>query len=91
MRKIPKRKNKLKRLNIMLGMFLIFANVIFACSIFAVSHKIDQTQLAIEKQTNKNQSLTMKINELASPENVQLVAQNLGLEYNNNNIVTVTD
>lgn len=91
MRKNQRKNNKLKRLNFTLGILLIFANVIFTTSLSAVNHKINVVNEKIEQQTNKNQSLTMKINELASPENVQLVAQNLGLEYNNNNIVTVTD
>lgn len=42
-----------------------------------------------EKQEKTNQSLTMKINELASLENIQAVAKEYGLEYNNDNIKIV--
>ena len=43
----------------------------------------------ISKQENINQSLEMKINELASLDNVQGVATTYGLEYNNSNIRVV--
>ncbi len=42
-----------------------------------------------EKHEKTNQSLTMKINELASLENIQEVAKEYGLEYNNDNIKVV--
>lgn len=42
-----------------------------------------------EKHEKTNQSLTMKINELASLENIQAVAKEYGLEYNNDNIKVV--
>ena len=38
---------------------------------------------------NTNESLAMKINEMASLENIQSVSKNLGLAYNNENIKTI--
>lgn len=46
-----------------------------------------KTDVASKEKTN--QSLTMKINELASLENIQEVAKEYGLEYNNDNIKVV--
>ena len=43
----------------------------------------------VELQTNTNESLAMKINEMASLENIQVISRNLGLSYNNENILTV--
>ena len=43
----------------------------------------------VETQENTNESLAMKINEMASLENIQIVSRNLGLSYNNENILTV--
>ena len=45
----------------------------------------------ISKQEDLNESLEMKINELASLDNVEAVASTLGLEYNNSNIVVVNE
>ena len=83
--------NKLFKLNIFLIVLLLFSTVIMNAGIMAIAFETEKINTQIESQTNKNQSLTMKINELASPEHVQLVAQNMGLMYNNNNIVSVTD
>lgn len=38
-----------------------------------------------------NQSLNMKINELASLENIKNVAASLGLDYNNNNVKVISE
>ena len=45
----------------------------------------------IEKQENLNASLEMKINELASLDNIQSVAYAYGLEYNNDNIRVIEE
>ena len=45
----------------------------------------------IDKQALLNQSLQMKINELASLENIESVATTYGLEYNNSNIRTINE
>jgi len=49
----------------------------------------EQLKVAIADQEKKNDSLEMKVNELASLENINKVAANLGLEYNNANIKVV--
>ena len=43
----------------------------------------------VETQENTNESLAMKINEMASLENIQTISKNLGLTYNNENILTL--
>ena len=43
----------------------------------------------VEKAEDTNESLAMKINEMASLENIQSVSKNLGLAYNNENIKTI--
>ena len=44
---------------------------------------------AIKTQEKKNQSLTMQVNELTSYENVSAVIEDLGLAYNNENIIVI--
>lgn len=51
--------------------------------------EVEKLKKQEEKHTKTNQSLTMKINELASLENIQEVAKEYGLEYNNDNIKIV--
>ena len=43
----------------------------------------------LEKQANTNEGLKMEINELASLDKIQLVANENGLSYNNNNVIVV--
>ena len=45
----------------------------------------------LNKQQRYNESLSMKISELASLENIESIANELGLSYNNNNIKTVSE
>ncbi len=50
---------------------------------------VEKLKKEVSKQEKTNQSLTMQINELASLENIQEVAKEYGLEYNNDNIKVV--
>ena len=50
---------------------------------------VEKLKKEVEKQEKTNQGLSMQINELASLENIQEVAKEYGLEYNNDNIKVV--
>ena len=54
-----------------------------------INFDVEELKNEISKQEKTNESLTMKINELASLENIQEVAKEYGLEYNNDNIKIV--
>lgn len=54
-----------------------------------VNYEVEKSKKQIESQEKKNESLTMKINELASLDKIQEVADNEGLSYNNDNIKTI--
>ena len=45
----------------------------------------------IKDETEDNQSLVMKINEMVSLDKIQQVSNELGLTYNNDNIKSVTE
>jgi len=45
----------------------------------------------IDAKEKKNESLTMKVNELTSFENVNSVVKEMGLAYNNDNIIVIDD
>ena len=50
---------------------------------------IEEVKYNIDDQKKKNESLTMKVNELTSFENVKGVVKEMGLAYNNDNIIVV--
>ena len=50
---------------------------------------VEKLKKSVSKQEKINESLVMKLNELISLENMQLVAASEGLEYNNNNIIVI--
>ena len=53
------------------------------------NNELEKVKRNIEKQELANQSLNMQIDELASLENIQSIAQEYGLSYNNSNIKSV--
>lgn len=52
---------------------------------------IEETKFKIDQQQKKNESLVMKVNELTSFENVKRVVDEMGLSYNNDNIIVVNE
>ena len=51
--------------------------------------EVERLKSKIEKQENVNLSLSMQVDELASLSNIQSVAENYGLSYNNDNIIVI--
>ena len=54
-----------------------------------INFEVEKKKKEIAEQTKTNESLSMKINELASLDKIQEVAKEEGLSYNNSNIKTV--
>ncbi len=48
--------------------------------------EVERLKKQVDNQESRNQSLSMKVNELSSLENIQMIAENMGLRYNNDNI-----
>ena len=53
--------------------------------------QVEKLKKNIENQEKLNESLSMKINELASLDKIREVAENVGLSYNNDNIKVIED
>lgn len=51
--------------------------------------EIEKINLKIEKQKSLNESLSMQVNELTSYENMDKVLKEMGLTYNNENIIVI--
>lgn len=70
-----------------LWIFSFFAKI----SLSSINVEVERLEKEVSKQTKTNQSLNMKINELASLENIQSVANSEGLAYNNSNIIIINE
>lgn len=89
------RKRKTKFEKMMIGLtvttaFCVFVSLFFfKAQLSSVNIEVEKLKNKVSKQQKVNESLTMKVNELVSLENMQLVAAKSGLEYNNNNIIVI--
>ena len=70
-------------------LFTVVIRVFASASIGNLKMDIEKVSYRIDSQTKKNQSLVMQVNELTSYENLNAVLKNMGLAYNNKNIVVV--
>lgn len=69
----------------------IFGTSFSAALLSKTNIEVESIRKKIDKQENLNQSLEMKISELASFDNVEAVATTYGLEYNNSNVRTINE
>lgn len=72
----------------LIGIFAI--QIFFGAQISNIKMNIEKVEYKIEMQQKKNESLTMQVNELTSYENVSSVIDDMGLSYNNENIIVIT-
>lgn len=97
MRKIKKRlkMSKFERLiyvfTIVMLIAMPFALVFSQATLSEINFEVEKMNKKIDIQEKKNESLTMKINELASLDKIQEVAKSQGLTYNNDNIKSIDD
>ena len=66
-----------------------FMSIFAKSTLSEMNYKLESSREKIELQNKNNESLKMKINELASLENLQSVAKKMGLSYTNNSIKTI--
>lgn len=97
---MKKQKRRVKFLKGEKVMYAILAIMILAIPVAKVctqailsesNIKVERMKKDINKQQRYNESLSMKISELASLENIESIANELGLSYNNNNIKTLSE
>ena len=72
-------------LTILLIVGIVFGQVTLA----KINLEVQRLKEDVKEKEEINQSLVMKINEMASLENIQNVSTNMGLAYNNENIKTI--
>ncbi len=93
MAKKRRKKTKFEKMMISLTIttvaFVFVSVFFFKAQLSSVNIEVEKLKNSVTKQEKVNESLTMKVNELISLENMQLVAAQSGLEYNNNNIIVI--
>lgn len=95
MRKNKKRKkNKIESVTYkffgFLSVLLVVSIVFSQISLSKINLEVEKLKIKVGEQESVNQGLNMKINEMASLENINEISNSLGLSYNNDNIKTVT-
>ena len=95
-------KRKVKRLKLLKGEKLMYfllvlllvmipvANVFSKALLSKTNIEVEQWQKKIQKQSSANESLSMQINELASLDNIQAIAEEYGLSYQYGNIKIIS-
>lgn len=93
MKKRKKKKLKINKFEKVLYVFAITLllmapiSIVFTKSALSeINFKVEKMKKLVQNQEKTNESLEMKINELASLDNIKNVIKNEGLTYNNDNI-----
>ena len=96
MKKNKKKKSVLTKLekflyksSFVIAFFLVLGIAFTSASVSKLNIELQEISKKVETQEDTNQSLAMKISELASLESIQVISKNLGLSYNNENIKTI--
>ena len=71
--------------------FLVVGIIYSRAALGKINLEIQELSDTIKEETEDNQSLAMKINEMVSLEKIQEVSDELGLKYDNNNIKSVLE
>ena len=97
-KKVVKKKVKMGKFEKLLYVFTLilllscpFVIVFSQATLSKINYEVEKSKKEIVSQEKKNESLTMKINELASLDKIQDVADSEGLSYNNDNIKTIDE
>lgn len=97
------RTNKKNKMKITKGEKLLYTSSIFCFAMIMVleifcgagvnhlSMNVEKMRYEIEEQEKKNESLVMKVNELTSFDKIKDIVTDMGLAYNNDNIVVISN
>ena len=84
--------DKLMILIIVLLAIFVPVTMVFSSSTLSKSNiEVERIKNKVAKQEDRNESLTMQVDELASLTNIQGIAKQYGLSYNNDNIIVINN
>lgn len=72
-----------------ISVFMLIGIVFTSATVSKMNIELQKMSKEVESQEDTNESLAMKINEMASLDNIKSVSKDLGLAYNNDNIKTI--
>lgn len=90
-KKALQREKKMYKMFIFITILLITGIVYSRATLSKINLEVQALNETIKEEKEDNQSLVMRINEMVSLENIQEISNSLGLTYNNDNIVSVTE
>jgi cell division protein FtsL len=82
-------EKKLYILTVFSFAFMMFFKIFGGALIGNLNMRVEAAKYEINYQTKKNESLTMKVNELTSFDKIKDVVKEMGLGYNNDNIIII--
>lgn len=86
---------RIERLLIRLCTILLFlfpvSIVLSKAALSNMNLEVEKLKRQINRQENTNESLAMKVNELKSLANIDVVAESEGLSYNSSNIIVINN
>lgn len=90
-KKLKLLKGEIAMYFVIISLFVLIPvlNVYTSAIVTRTNIDVEELKANIDKQKEENESLSMQIDELASLENIQEVAKEYGLSYNNTNILQV--
>lgn len=87
--KVTKFERTLYTFTIILLLTFPLISVFSKSTLSKINYDVEEAKEEISSQAKANESLQMKINQLASLENLENIAKQLGLSYTNSGIKTV--
>ena len=86
---------RIERMLIKLCLILLvlcpITSVLSKAALSNMNLEVEVLKRQINTQKNSNESLTMKVNELKSLANIDIIAENEGLSYNSDNIIVIAN
>ena len=86
-----RREKTLYRCFVITTIFLIMGIIYSRAMLGKINLEIQELSDIIKEESDDNQSLAMKINEMVSLDKIRTVSSEQGLYFNNNNIRTVLE
>jgi len=86
-----KREKKLYRLFVVTTIFLVIGIIYSKATLSKINLEIQELSSIIKDESEDNQSLAMKINEMVSLDKIKEISSEQGLTYNNDNIKSVLE
>lgn len=81
----------LYRVFVIVSIFLVLGIIYSRAALSKINLEIQELSGIIKEETDDNQSLAMKINEMVSLDKIRAVSKEQGLTYNNKNIKSVIE